>query len=600
MKKIRSGALLLAVFMLLQAALPVTAAAPSEAQEQQLQAGNREKKTQITATVPSAAPSYYLTLPESVALGELDATRDYTQDYTVGVQVKQLGNLKLKITSEQEMTYKNVGDSSKQMTGYNSFGTQYFTADGEAKGTLRVYKEEIAKVPKGTYTGKLTFYSSFVTSTGADTGGMVGEDKADASGTVTEAEKRGNGTYTAKVSVRKSDNINSASMCAPMFYEKADLKVDGSNTKVTIYVIDPIPQYASEGTPLSGVKITANGAVYSGSMAGSKVSRYFAASEPFISKAGNYYATPITFTIPTSAIEKSAEGTVKMSAYVNAVMKSTQEFYLVFSDWKGGETKSSGTATEIEKGTVTTPTATGSTAKNTGLSTAGTTSGSVADGEYLVPVTALKEKTEEASMMADYLYPKATLKVAGKTTTLTIYIQHTVAGMEGGGPEWISYQGTKAVKVSNAMEASGVSYDSFTFTLNGEVPSPMLVSMYINAMKLEVKARLVFDFAKKTAASGTSLETALKESTEGTAAENTAKAEENETDNQGPDSNFATDARTKSGLSKTAELAGYELVTDAGWLGGIFLTVTALIGGAAAMWQYKKRRKNIDAEEKSV
>lgn len=950
MKRIRSGALLLAAFMLLQAVLPATAAAPSEVQGQEAPAGKKEQETQITARVPSASPSYYLTLPGSVALGEMDATRDYTQDYRIGVHVEQPGNLKLKITSDREIIYRKSDDSSKQMTGYNSFGTQYFTGDGEAKGTLTVYKEDIARAPKGTYTGNLTFCTSFVTAAGEDTGD-TGQDKTDTSGTVTDdkkkddgsvsektvtahvlmeqngqikpsreesmcwpffhekaelklrddgqvevtlylidpipgstftqygtplehiyatggtaditvenfgatpgnpsskvtlapgddsygtevavdsgnkvvktfvkdksggifvpedgtydsspirftvpltavknsakgtilltayvkpmtvwkqfflvlddvdnfgdettpdtygyqvekselqtagvsglkeyvaQEQKGNytlyirnadsqreqagisqiasliaagqasgiasyydismecrkgtenwaitdtgsyvleirlpldaskgknlvvyrshdgkaslmqplaarkttaymdntyyadltdgylyiytskfsvygvyqsaradqnenggdnnnnggtdsggdsgtgsrkdGTYTAKVSVRKSTNINSASMCAPMFYERADLKVSGNNTKVTIYAIDPIPKYASEGTPLSNVKVTANGTVYSGSVnAGSKVSRYFAASEQFIPKAGNYYATPITFTIPTSAIEKSAEGKVKMSAYVNAVMKSTQDFYLVFSDWKSGETESSGEATEIDETSTTTDTP-ASTAGNTGISTAATSSGSIKDGEYLVPVTAIKEKTEEASMMADYMYPKATLKVDGNTTTLTVYIQHTVAGIEDGGPTWISYNGTKAEKVSNAMEASGVAYDSFTFTLNGEVPSPMLVSMYIHAMKIEVKARLVFDFAKKT-------ETALEEETD-----------EGITQSQVSDSDTGVADKAQNEASGIDAVSGYKLVTDAGWLGILILVITALIGGAVAVWRYKKRR----------
>ncbi len=980
MNKIRTGALLLAVSMFLQASLPAMAAAQiqEETAEQFAQTGveQTESSSQITAQVPSATPSYYLTMPESIALGDLDATKDYKKEYNIGVQVDHPGNLKLKITSDREITYKNVDDSAKQMTGYNSFGTQYFTEDGKAPGTLTVYKEDIARVPKGTYTGTLHFYAAFVKEDGQTENGSSG--KTDISGTVTDDKNQNNGTatektvrahvlmeqngqikdnreesmcwpffhknaelklrtdgqvdvtmymidpipganfkqygtplehvyvsggtadisvenfgavpgnasskvtlqpgddsyaseavidngkqvtksfvkdrsggvfvpedgdytsvpirftvplsairnsnsgtilltayvkpmtvwkqffitlddvsdfgkntggnstdgtgsqgtyqveksevpaagvnglkdyaekqkdgaytmhirnadsqrdqegisqiasliaagqtsgvasyydislecqtdtenvsindtgnsvieirlpldaskgtklsvyrshdgkaglmqplaarktttyvdntyyadltggylyvytskfsvygiyqsktdgqsgssdsgdsdsgndsdtgsdsgttsgsdsrkdgeYTAKVSVRKSDNIKSSSMCAPLFYARADLKVSGSNTKVTMYVIDPIPKYASEGTPLSKVKVTANGKTYSASVdSGNKVSRYFEASEQFISSAGNYYATPITFTIPTSAIEKSADGKVKMSAYVNAVMKSTQEFYVVFSDWKSGETESSGTAEEIDESTTTTEDAAVSAASNTDISTAETSSGALKNGEYLVPVTAYKEKTNETSMMADYMYPKATMKVSGNTTTLTIYIQHTVAGMEDGGPKWISYNGTKATKVSNAMEISGISYDGFTFTLSGEVPSPMLVTMYINAMKMEVKARLAFDFAKKTAVSGTSLENALEE-TAVEQTENAADAEnavtENSAEGQIPGSENSVEADRGT--------AGYELVTDAGMLGVVFLVLTALISSLTAVWWYKKRR----------
>ena len=962
MRKIRIGTLLLAASMLIQTGLPVMASTQTA----------QNQTSMITAKVPSATPSYYLTLPDSIALGDLDATRDYNQDYTIGVQVNQPGNLKLKITSDRKITYKNKEDQTRTLTGYNAFGTQYFAKDGNAAGTLTVYKEDIGKVPKGEYTGTLHFYTSFVRNSdetevpdSGDTGKMdtsgtikdnkentgdesskpskttktvrahvlmeekgqikstredsmcwpffwqnaelslrsdgnvdvtmylidpipgsaftkygtpldhfyvtgsaadiavddfyatpgnsdskvtlkptddsygaeatvdsthqvtrqfvkdksggvfvpsdgtypsdpvrftvplsavknsasgsilltayvkpmtvwkqfflvlddvedFGDSKTDSadnykvekseipsagvnglkdyaetdknstytlyirntdiqrdaagiariaslisagniSGTTsyydislekqngtektmisdtgnyvleirlpldaskgrtltvyrshddkagkmqplsarkttgysdntyyadwtggylylytsrfsvygvqqsgagntdsgadtgenTDSSSDSNsgthkdGNYTAKVSMRKNDNINAASMCAPLFYEKADLKVSGSNTKVTLYVIDPIPKYSSEGTPLSNAKVTANGKSYSANIdSGSKVSRYFKASEQFIPNAGNYYATPITFTIPTTAVEKSSDGKVKLSAYVNAVMKSTQEFYVVFSDWKSGETESSGeavTTTEETSQTVATDSTT---------PIAETTSGTVKDGEYLVPVTAYKEKTSERSMMADYMYSKATMVVSGNTTKLTIYIQHTVAGIEGGGPEWISYNGTKASKVTNAAEFGGVSYDSFTFTLSGQLPSPMLVSMYINAMKMEVKARLVFDFDKKSTVSGQSLENALEE----TAGEQKEKTEAENTSDTAERISSEADRNEPERKNHEPEInyEGYRLVTDAAWMGIVFLTITVLAGAGTAMWWYKKRRQENENEE---
>ncbi len=591
MKRIRSGTLLLAACLLIQTGLPVTASGQTrkETAENAAKAAEKmEQDSQITAKVSSAAPSYYLTLPESIALGDLDATKDYTKTYQVGVVVEQAGNLKLKITSDKEITYKNTGDSSKQLTGYNTFGTRYFTTKGQAEGTLTVYKEDIAKVPKGTYTGTIHFYTSFVTKENEKVDGSDGQDKTDTNGTVKKDTSSTTGThedgsYTASVSIRKSSDIDSISMCAPLFYAKADLKVSGTSTKVTMYVIDPIPSYASEGTPLSSVKITANGTTYTASVdSGSKVSRYFDANAQFVPKAGNYYATPITFVIPTSAVEKSAEGTVKMSAYVNAVMKTTQEFYVVFSDWKDGGTKSSGEATVVD--TTTTDTSITETTESAAanaktISSAKTTSGKLTDGAYLIPASALKEKTDEASMMADYLYKNARLEISGNTSKLTVYIRHTVAGIAGGGPEWMSYNGTKAEKKENAATYNGVSYDSFTFTLSGEVPSPMPVTMYINAMKMEVKARLVFDFAKKTTADGTAAN---------------AEAEETETTEIAEMSDTGTGGKTSADAAKTLSDSlqnGYRLVTDAGVLGIVFLVLTGIAGaGAAALWWYKKRR----------
>lgn len=1019
MRKIRSGALLLAVCLLMRTGLTAIAAEQprKEAAEMTAQTADEtaDRAAQITARVASATPSYYLTLPGTIALGDLDASKDYRREYQIGVRVEQPGDLKLKITSDREIIYKNADDPSKQLKGYNSFGTQYFSTDGEAEGTLTVYKEDISRVPKGSYTGRISFYTSFVTEDDQKIDGSSGQDKTDTSGTVKDhdgneeasakrtvtahvlmeqngqikpsreesmcwpffhekaelslradgqvdvtmylinpipgesfkkygiplehlyvtgnsadiavenmgavpgnpdaavqlkpdegsygmkteidsstnvtktfvkdksggvfvpadgeypsvpvrftvplsavresingtilltgyirpmtvwkqfflvfddaadfgdhaasdatagsyqiekseipsagvnglkdyAEKMGDGTYiltirnaksntdaegisriamlaaagesggkiayydistvcrtdaetkavtdfgdsvleirlpldaqkgkkltvyrshgenvglmqeltarrtagyvdntyyadwtggylylytskfsvygicqsaaaggstgtgsgsgsgsnsgsgslsgsesknssyTAQLSVRKYDDINSLSMCAPMFYSKADLKVSGDSTKVTVYVINPIPNYAEYGTPLSNIRITANESNYSGSInTKSKVSRYFDSSEQFISESGNYYASPITFTIPTSAVEDSAEGTVKMTAYVNAVMKSTQEFYLVFSNWESGATKSSGKANTIKttSGSSETTASSGTTgttasaetsagasesALNGGSDLADLSAGIPADGtagvpEYLIPVTAWKEKTNDASMMADYLYPQAKMKKSDNTTTLTVYIQHTVAGITGGGPAWISYNGTKAAKQERSVKLGGNSYDSFTFTLNGDVPSTMMVTMYINAMKMEVKARLVFDLAKKTLVSssasgstqgltseklvsgqtsgglfGEDMEETLPEET-GTEEKPEEKPEEGKTVRRaGTDSGTEDDA--ESGGEKTS-LTGYELVTDAGIVSILFLGLTVLTGSFVIVWRRRNRR----------
>ena len=1024
MKKIRSGALLLAVCLLMRTGLTAIAAEQPrmEAAEKTAQtaaqtaAQTMDRDTRITARVASAEPSYYLTLPGSIALGDLDATKDYRREYQIGVHVDQPGGLKLKITSDREITYKNADDPSKQLKGYNSFGTQYFEADGEANGTLTVYKEDISRVPKGSYTGRINFYTTFVSENNQDMDGTGGQDKSDTSGNVKDqdknettqtertvrahvlmeqygqikpsreesmcwpffhqnaelslrkdgqvdvtmylidpipgenfkkygiplehlyvtgnsaditvenlgavpgdpnspvtlkpdegsygmetdidsatlvtktfvkdksggvfvpadgeypsvpvrftvplsavresangtilltgyirpmtvwkqfflvfddaddfgentgsdeiktgyqiekseipsagvnglkdyAEKAGDGTYiltirnansskdaagisqiamliaagasggnvsyydismarktdeettavtdledsvleirlplsadkgkklavyrshdgnvglmqeltarrtagymdntyyadwtggylylytskfsvygicqsaagstggntnngsnsgqtsnsgslsgdsstnssyTAQFSIRKYDDIDSLSMCAPMFYSKADLKVNGDSTKVTIYVINPIPNYAEYGTPLSNIRITANESNYSASLnTKSKVSRYFDYSDQFIPESGNYYASPITFTIPTSAVEDSADGTVKMTAYVNAVMKSTQEFYLVFSDWESGATKSSGKATTIEttsgssettaaSGTSSTTASSETTAASaesagasTDISGEAAANGTPGVTEYLIPVTALKEKTNESSMMADYMYQNARLRVSGDTRKLTVYVQHTVAGITGGGPEWISYNGTKAVKQVNAVKYGGVSYDSFTFTLSGDVPSTMMVTMYINAMKMEVKARLVFDLAKKTLVSTTSSGGSGSSGSSGgaggtgtssfkTAAGQAAEElildeaeetlpEETETEES---SGTGKTSRTSSGKKNAADSgradavsAGYELITDAGIVSIMFLGLTVLAGGIV-IWLRRRNRRD--------
>ena len=130
------------------------------------------------------------------------------------------------------------------------------------------------------------------------------------------------------------------------------------------------------------------------------------------------------------------------------------------------------------------------------------------------------------------------------------------------------------------MELGGQIYDSFTFTVSGEVPSPMLVTMLINAMKMEVNARLVFDFDSRTTVTG-SAEEALEESVE-----ETEKADE--VQNEDADMQSAQEDEQSGILS---EDAGYQLVTDA-WIQGIFilLLTTAATAGIFTLYWHRKRR----------
>ena len=313
--------------------------------------------------------------------------------------------------------------------------------------------------------------------------------------TATPGGMLSDGNYTAKVSMRNGTNFSSESMCDPLFYSYADIAVDGDTAKLKLYVIDPIPNYASEGTPLKDVVFIDNaGKQYSATLDTTSDPYYhFDANSAFISSAGNYPTTIITVTVPTQAITNSVNQTLKCQAYVNAVMKSTQTFYVVLSDFASGST----TSAQVSATPTPTPSATSGTieAGNGSFSTQAITSEQLEDGEYRLPVTAVKEASDEASMMADYMLPNADIVVTDGKATLTIYIQHTVAGIEGGGPKYIKYNGIQATKKENALTKDGIDYDSFAFAFdNNTLESPMLMTMYINAMSIEVKARLLLDF----------------------------------------------------------------------------------------------------------
>ncbi|MDO4260865.1 MAG: hypothetical protein Q4C82_02210 [Eubacteriales bacterium] len=385
---------------------------------------------------------------------------------------------------------------------------------GRATGQLTELTAEPAKLRDNTwywdrskgilhiYASKFSVYavhlSTAQTSGGASGGGS---GSGGTSGGTDSDDGLENTSYTAKVSMRKASDLNSVSMCDTLFYDYADLEVNGSSTKMTLYVIDPIPKYASEGTPLSNISFRTSSGRVSASLSTSKVSRYFPADSTFIGSAGNYNSDPITVTLPTSALRSSGKGTVICQAYVNAVMKSTQEFYVVLSDWEEGETKSSGEAqtidTENEAQALTTQTS----ESGSSVTTASSSSG-VKTGVYQVPISALKEKSDDSSMMNDYMYRYAELAVTEKSAKLTVYIQHTVAGIESGGPRYISYQSANASKTEHAATFDGISYDSFTLTLSNPVPNILPVTMYINAMSMEVNARLVLDLNKMAATEG--------------------------------------------------------------------------------------------------
>lgn len=145
----------------------------------------------------------------------------------------------------------------------------------------------------------------------------------------------GSGTtyYTATVTMRKDTAFQELSMCNALFHRKADIAVNGDIATLTIYVVDPVPKFANEGTPLSNVSLQYNGRNYPARInSGSKVSKSFAAQAGFIETAGNYPASSIVVQLPMQALKDSVNQKLTCSAYINAVMKRTVDFYVVLSD----------------------------------------------------------------------------------------------------------------------------------------------------------------------------------------------------------------------------------------------------------------------------
>lgn len=139
-------------------------------------------------------------------------------------------------------------------------------------------------------------------------------------------------TYSYGASFRKLSSFGTKSICDGLFSSLATVVVSGKLAKVTVYVIDPIPNFKQEGTPLSNVKFIYKSKSYKATYASShKVKKSFSENALFIPSAGTYSATPISVVLPVDAVKASATGGLKCEAYVRAVIKSTQGFYVSLS-----------------------------------------------------------------------------------------------------------------------------------------------------------------------------------------------------------------------------------------------------------------------------
>ena len=234
------------------------------------------------------------------------------------------------------------------------------------------------------------------------------------------------GQMHATVHMHKKGSMGTLSMCDPLFHRVADIQQNGDQANVTLYVIDPVPQFASEGTPVRNVKLNWNGGSTSASVGGSKTDKYFDARDGFIPSSGSYPATPITFTVPMSAIQSSGDGSLVCSAYVNAVMHTDVEFHMVFTDIAGG----AGTVTPGVSG----PGFSSGTTTGGSSGTLFSSSGSAKDGitlemdegtptYYTSPVDMHKaDKFSEKSMCDPLFFANADFIFQGDTVQVTLYV----------------------------------------------------------------------------------------------------------------------------------------------------------------------------------
>ena len=113
------------------------------------------QSTQITAEVAAPAPTYTVTVPESVAMGTLSTTEDTTKEINVKFESENLGSGHVDVSAAAAGELVN-GDNKLAFT--NDFGTKTFTAATSAQtGHVTVKAADVAKAAAGNYTGKVNF-----------------------------------------------------------------------------------------------------------------------------------------------------------------------------------------------------------------------------------------------------------------------------------------------------------------------------------------------------------------------------------------------------------------------------------------------------------
>ncbi len=120
-------------------------------------APDETQNMQITGTVNEkiSAPSYNVTVPESVAMGTLSAENDNVKSYNVEVTASDL-NGTVTVAAPEAGTLTN-GDN--ELAFANSFGTKNVTTDGTSTlaGNITVTAANVAAAAAGNYTGTTTF-----------------------------------------------------------------------------------------------------------------------------------------------------------------------------------------------------------------------------------------------------------------------------------------------------------------------------------------------------------------------------------------------------------------------------------------------------------
>ena len=545
MKTIRKGiALVLLAALCLGNALSAAAAPlPSEPSAQEETAGaaaqapekdapllTTSQSTTLTAEV-SAGATYSVRIPEQVSLGSLPASGDFNSPYSIDVTMHKGDTGTVSVRSEQSVDLLPDGRSGADaLPCHNRFADHHFTESGSAEGLLTIYGEDIRAAKPGSYSGTLNFYLSYTPGTTPDPSEPT--DPTDPSDPVSPTNPPepidptdpvsptepsgpvdptvpddGSVRYTATVTMRKENAFQEMSMCNGLFHRKADIVVKDGIATLTMYVIDPVPNFAADGTPLSNVSLHYNGKNFSASTdTAHRVMKHFDAVPSFVPADGSYAATPVVVELPEQALKDSVQQKLTCTAFVEAVMKTNVNFFVVLED-----------LTEVEKPEPTvpvqptdptapvnpsptdppaqpqdpTPVAPGGDSGNIGPSTNGTT-------YYTATITMRKENAFGTYSMCNPLFHrKADIAVNGDTATLTIYVIDPVPKFPNDGTPLskvsMHYEGKNypaRINSSSKVSKSFAAQPGFIETAGNYPASSLVVQLPVQALKDSMNQKL--------------------------------------------------------------------------------------------------------------
>ncbi len=530
MKTIRKGiALVLLAALCLGNAFAAAAAPPPQGGSDQAQKEGPVLSTSQSTTLEakvSSGSTYSVRIPEEVSLGSLPASGDFNAPYSIDVTMRDGDTGTVHVQSEELIDLLSSNQSkTDSLPCHNRFETQDFTSSGSADGLLTIYAEDIQKAPAGSYSGTLNFYLSYTPGqtpeppepTPPTEPSVPVPPPSEPTTPTTPPEPQppqpsvppddGSTHYTATVTMRKENSFQEPSMCNGLFHRKADIAVKDGIASLTMYVVDPVPNFPNDGTPLSRVSLHYNGRDYAAKADPShRVMKHFDEMPGFIPSGGSYAATPVTVSLPEQALKDSLRQKLTCTAYVEAVMKTEVDFFIVLDDLTQTETPDPTVPAPPTEPTAPVPTApsdpqppaplppsdSGSSGTAPGT---GSTGGS---GYYTATVTMRKENAFGTYSMCNALFHrKADITVNGDTATLTIYVIDPVPKFPSDGTPLskmtMHYDGkdypvriSSGSKVSKSFEAQ----TGFIDTAGNYPATALVVQLPMQALKDSMNQKL--------------------------------------------------------------------------------------------------------------